>query len=340
MASAPLLEPDITCNVCYEVCEKPQCLKCLHFFCNSCIQKIKQGTKIQCPECRQTCSMSEVKKDFRIQKLIDQYRPFLKPRDVETITATVCDVCKNQRKPTQSYCKICEELLCFYCAIAHQGSKVTKHHELIAFRQVCEEKQMDIKSEMKLQDTKTDVRTDMSRSQTLLMRLDETEDIIIQEINHCRKVIQNSVDIPHDKLINEVKTINEKLKVALKENADEQCEKKLHDKISSLSQVCWSQIYPIMMETVSNLSKQIENYVHDVYSELPSQVSPHVFPSISDINGDKFDPKKSTSIEGVQHKSDLTSEAMVGGKHLRMKMHYSNLNFCIFKLRIINAFYS
>ena len=330
MASAPSFEDDITCNVCYKFCENPQCLKCLHVFCHTCVQKIKQGTEIKCPECRKTCSMSEVQKDIRTQKLIDQYKNVSKQierKDVEPFTPTICDVCKNQRKRAKSCCKICHELLCIDCATAHQGSIMTKDHELIDFRQLCEAKEIDIKKEIeKLQDTKSDVIKGVCSTKDLMIRIEDTENFIIQQINHFRKAIQSSVDKHHDKLIDEVKAINKKLKNTLKQNETlfDQCEKKLHKKINSLSKVCGSQNYSLMMETLSNLSQQIENYRQEIQSELP-QVCPDLLPKISVTRGVEFDPKKLTAIvvvpSSVDQKSELTSKEMVCGKsaHFHMK---------------------
>ena len=110
MASAPPIEDDIACNICFEICENPHCLKCLHFFCNNCVQKMKQGTTIQCPECRETCSMSEVKKDFRIEKILDiNLQHTAADKDMRPIIPTVCDVYKNYSKPAKSFCKECNE---------------------------------------------------------------------------------------------------------------------------------------------------------------------------------------------------------------------------------------
>ena len=310
MASAPPLHSEITCNVCLEICENPQCLKCLHFFCSNCVQKIKQGTKIQCPDCRQTCSVSEVKKDFRIQKLIDKYSHLLKiEEDVGPFAPIVCDACKNSMKSVKSYCNFCEQFLCTHCDTAHKGSTGSKDHKLVDFLQLCEEKQRDIKKQMKkLQDTKIYLRKDASNTKSLLKQIVKSEDIAIEEINHYRRIIKRRVDQHHDKLIDEVKSINETLKSTLQEAEKlfEQCGKKIDDDAASLSKVFGSMNYSLMTDTLSILSKQIEKDLQEFHSHLP-EVSPDV-PNIMVLKGDEYDPIKSTAIKVIHSRVKETKE--------------------------------
>ena len=263
MATAPP-PSHITCSICFEICENPQCLKCLHYYCNTCVQKMKRGSKIQCPDCRVTSSMTEVKKHFTIQNLIDDYNHRLKPvddTDVEAVGLRVCDVCKKARKPANSFCKVCEEFLCTDCQTAHKGSKATKDYTLVHFQQLCEENQRDIRRQMKkLQDTKIDVQNKAASTKNLLKQIVESEDQVIEEINRYRRAIIKKVDQHHDLLIEEVKSINESLQETLKqtENMFEQYDRKLDDKVDLLSQVSESSDYSITMDILSNLSQQIE----------------------------------------------------------------------------------
>ena len=318
MASAPSLHGEITCNVCFEICENPQCLKCLHFFCNNCVQKIKQGKKIQCPDCRKISSMSEVKKDFRIQRLIDQFSHLFEEKDVKPISPTVCDVCKNAKKPVLSLCNICSEFLCSDCKIAHRGSRATEKHTLVDFLQLCDEKQGDFMPHInQIKDTKTKVQNNTSSAKSLLKQIQESEGMIIEKINNCRDDIKNRADQHHDKLIDEVKSLNKAFHDTLKETVilSEQCEQKLEHKVISLSQVSESQNYSLMMDTLSNLSQQIEKDLQTLLVDLP-EANLDLLSTISVVKGDGFDPEKSTGIK-VTHSTVKTKKmkphAMVGG---------------------------
>ena len=265
--------------------------------------------------------MTEVKKHFTIQKLIDEYNHQLKSAEdteVGLITPTVCDVCGKARKRAKSFCKICEEFLCVDCQTAHKGSKATKDHKLVDFQELCEEKQRDIKRQMKqLRDTKNHVHQKTSSTKSLLKQIVDSEGKVIAEINKYRKSIIKEVDQHHDQLIEEVKSINKKLQDKLKESEKmfEQSEKKLEDKISFLSQVSESQDYSLMMDTLSNLSQQIEKDLQNIHAELP-KVRPGVLSTISVLKGVNFDPQKSTTIKvtrsTVKYTREMTSHTMVG----------------------------
>ena len=264
--------------------------------------------------------MSEVKKDFRIQKMIDEYIHLQQTTEDKDMRPTVCDLCKNYSKPAKSFCKECNEILCTDCQTAHASSSLTKDHKLVRFQRLCEEKQIEIKKEMKkLQDTNFDIQKDVSSAKNLLRKIEESEDMIIQEINHHRFAIKDTVDQHHDELINEVKSINERFKDTLKgaESLFEKCKKKLEDKVSYLSDVCQSHNYSLMVQTLSNLSQQIEKDLQKIHAKLP-QVSPEVFVAITVMTGEKFDPKKSTTIKvnpsTSKHAQEKTSQATVCGK--------------------------
>ena len=313
----------ITCNFCYEICENPQCLKCLHYYCYACVQRLKKGNKIQCPDCRETSFMREVKKHFTIQKMIDEYNRQLKSVDdteVGLSSPTVCDVCQNVGKLAKSFCEACEEFLCTDCQTAHKGNKATKNHKLVDFQHLYEEKQRDINKEMKkLQDTKIDLHKKAASTKSLLKQIEESEVEVIEEINKHRKVVLNSVDQHHNQLIEEVKSINKRLQDTLKETEKmlEHCEKKLEAKVCFLSQVSESQDYSLMMDTLSNLSQQIEKDLQQIHFELP-EVTPDVMSTISVFKGEDFNPQKSTQINVThfteEHTRGLTSQVMVGGK--------------------------
>ena len=264
--------------------------------------------------------MTEVKKDLRIQKQIEEYNLHLNSvadTQVGLVSPTVCDVCKNARKAAESFCKVCKEFLCVDCQTAHKGSEASRDHQLVDFLQLCEEKQIDIKTQMKkLQDANTDVKKDKLSAQSLSKQIEESEVEVIEEINKYRKAIIERVDRHHDQLIQEVKSINNRLQETLKETEKmlEQCEQKLEGKVSFLSQVSVSQDYSLMMDTLSNLSEQIEKDLQQIQFELP-KVTTDVLPVISVRKGEEFDPTKSTRISvghsTVESPKGLTS--VVGG---------------------------
>ena len=67
------LKSQIKCSVCFKVMLKPKTLKCLHTFCDACVDK-KINTQelgcIVCPCCEQTCSPDDVNDNLRVRELV------------------------------------------------------------------------------------------------------------------------------------------------------------------------------------------------------------------------------------------------------------------------------
>ena len=69
-----LTEDDLSCEICFHLYSDPMALKCLHTFCGKCISQLAGNRrKVECPNCREKNNLADVRKDFRIQKLLDQY---------------------------------------------------------------------------------------------------------------------------------------------------------------------------------------------------------------------------------------------------------------------------
>lgn len=65
------LDKHLQCAVCFDTLRQPHTLKCLHAYCHQCIIMLQKNDKVQCPQCRLVTKMNDIKKDFRMEGIID-----------------------------------------------------------------------------------------------------------------------------------------------------------------------------------------------------------------------------------------------------------------------------
>ena len=213
---------------------------------------------------------------------------------------TVCDICKTDSiKTAKCFCKVCEEFLCKDCERAHRGSKATKDHKLIHFINMLQEKQRDIQREIKkLHDKRTEIQENVSSVASFTRQLHESKENLIAEVNKCRNYIKLKVDEHHDELIDEINITIENLQETLKETKTlfGKCDSKLEEKVSFLSGVANGQDYFLMIDTLANLSQQIEKDLQQIDRELPKFDSCMKCP-INVLKGEEWNAQTATQIE-------------------------------------------
>ena len=308
MASSAPLQEFITCNICFEIYNHPQSLKCHHVYCHDCIQKLRLGAQVQCPDCREISSISDVKNDFRTQSLIDDYnreRNTVKP--VSGVSVKLCDICQETEKIAKSFCKVCHEYICMECERVHRRSKATKEHKLIELIEMMKEKKREIKREIKkMQDKRTDISKNVISVDRFARQLLESKEQLTAEVNTCRNDIKRRVDEHHDGLIEEINSTIDSLQETLKEAKTlfAKCDSQLEEKVSFLSDVSNVQDYSLMTDTLSNLTEQIEKELQQIDTELP-KLDPRMTLPATILKGEEWSPQTSTQIK-VQHMREMT----------------------------------
>ena len=330
MASSEPLQELITCSICLEVYNNPQSLKCRHVYCHDCIQQLRQGSQVQCPDCRELCSIHELKKDFRTQTLVEEYSHesnSLKPVSCDSGSKRVCDICKESNKAAKSFCKACKECLCVDCGRAHRGSRLTRGHKLADFMQILKEKQSDIEREIKkLQNKKRDVYQNKTSADSFIRHLQESKDKLTAEVNKYRNEIKMRVDEHHDGLIDELNFTIDSLQETVEQTKPmiAKCDTQLEKKISFLLGVCNGQDYSLMTDTLAKLREQIEKDLQQIDRELPRLDPCTTFP-VSIMKGEEWRPQTSTQIK-VEHQlmeqmQKLIPHREVGDKCYIAKLH-------------------
>lgn len=125
MATAAVLEDTITCCICFNVYRDPHTLPCLHTLCKPCIDQLVVRGKVECPECREKADVNQIRKDFRIQNLIDDQK---NTEGTKEDTSAVSGMCNEKDKSIVSNCHECEHYMCAGCEKVHKGMRVCRGH--------------------------------------------------------------------------------------------------------------------------------------------------------------------------------------------------------------------
>ena len=234
MAASALnpLEEYMTCSVCLEMFTNPHTLSCLHTYCYPCIQGIKVGQRVKCPDCREYTDIHSIKKDFKVQALIDHQQQVGKSLHGvdEAPRSTSCEVCQGVDRHVVSFCTQCDELLCSCCDQAHRGSRASKHHQINTFSDVaC------------LRDSK-----------------------FITKINQSRQDFKCKIDHYHDECIDQVKFLQDQ---HMKSVESAEASDKVDADVASHKILC-DRILPEMIEALHKVYESTEAQLKQVAADL------------------------------------------------------------------------
>ena len=142
MASNLPLESLVSCCVCFEVYTQPSILPCLHTLCWPCVQLLKTGHRISCPECRVVSPVRTIKKDFNKQQLIEIYHRYEESQNqvkevrregaTGGISGDRCELCRNPQKTARLKCVQCNKNLCGECEEIHKSIPICEQHIVFA----------------------------------------------------------------------------------------------------------------------------------------------------------------------------------------------------------------
>ena len=111
---------NLTCPVCYNLYKNPKYLPCYHSYCEGCLEKLQEQSKIICPECRNEVKVpakgvKEFPTNFFINRLVDDL--ILKKKVTGEVEVN-CDKC-DVNDPVVSFCPDCNSFLCSACNASH-----------------------------------------------------------------------------------------------------------------------------------------------------------------------------------------------------------------------------
>ncbi|XP_033120963.1 tripartite motif-containing protein 2-like [Anneissia japonica] len=121
-------DKDLECAICLNRFHQPKTLKCMHTYCQQCIQEWVEGhSKLECPTCGQKHDLTkEDLKQLASNKMISQLLEYA--AKIEDQKPAKCSFCDN--KPAY-YCSTCQLYLCGGpCTKQHKTVSSTKDHQL------------------------------------------------------------------------------------------------------------------------------------------------------------------------------------------------------------------
>ena len=110
------------CAVCFNnmLDRSPRSLKCLHSFCETCLQKLVEDNYIICPTCRNVTEVQDndtekLTVNFLLQKVHDMKKTH--QQQPTEVLDNLCEICKIKNR--EYICKECDILICLTCKTEH-----------------------------------------------------------------------------------------------------------------------------------------------------------------------------------------------------------------------------
>ena len=294
----------ITCGICLEVYKNPHALKCLHTYCYNCIHGLKQGSKVQCPDCRKSTDIKDVQKEFKIQSMIDfhhNFNVFVREKSNRKSTGKLCEVCKVSEKEVRSFCKTCEEYMCEDCERAHKGSKATKRHNLMAYDAMYISKKQELEKHIKrLQKEKALLLTSCKETGQDKKNIKVTQRQQLLEINKKKETLKSQIDDHYSKITYRVKAFNSQKSGAMEkcEQLLQECEQDLETKIGYLSEIVQCHDIDILNNTLHHLDEMTAKILHNSKKHLQTKEA-WTKSSIEVKYGPTWDPAESINVKVV-----------------------------------------
>ena len=120
----------LSCPICYKLFKKPKYLPCHHSYCEQCLEKMKEESRITCPQCREVAivpagGVNKFSNAFIINHMVDQ---LVLKCSLENEPEVKCDECFTD-KPIGAFCPECSFFLCHGCSEYHKyGERLQSHH--------------------------------------------------------------------------------------------------------------------------------------------------------------------------------------------------------------------
>ena len=133
----------MVCASCNQVYKNPKYLPCYHSYCEGCLEKMQEHSKIICP----TCEIETIIPDGGVKGLPNNYymhhsvNKFVLDNELENEIEQKCQDC-NEDYTVIVLCTDCKLFLCHFCKEAHRYSKSCCSHNLIPLTELRSKKDL------------------------------------------------------------------------------------------------------------------------------------------------------------------------------------------------------
>ena len=239
MASNGPLEDIVTCPICQEVYRDPLALSCLHTLCSECIDSIKRKQAghsrhgIECPICREVTKIKLIKKDFKVQSLVDIYKVESENKYAGVTYSIPCEICKGNEISWR--CIDCDMYICHKCKTGHLEIPACRRHVIQGIEEIMKKKILCLGSLLESYDTTKEtvhqyiakVREDhdiiLDKEEQLLSHVEDKKHELLSQIEDYCQGVKESITQVLDKDKNEVSTAlqnAQKFLTALQDNME------------------------------------------------------------------------------------------------------------------------
>ena len=139
----------LICPVCHQLFKNPKYLPCHHSYCEECLEKMQEQSKLICTECRNETSVpaggvKDLPSSYFMDHLVNK---LVLNRKLEEEIKVKCEEC-DEDEPAFVFCTNCKLFLCHFCKESHKYSKSHCSHNLISLTELRSDKDL-IQSESK-----------------------------------------------------------------------------------------------------------------------------------------------------------------------------------------------
>ncbi|KAH3701663.1 E3 ubiquitin-protein ligase TRIM56-like [Dreissena polymorpha] len=133
------------CSLCQETFKRPKMLRCLHTFCNECLndyigQNLTSSNCFPCPSCDIDSELPQLAAEGRFADNFkdDQFMASFVELKKALQDGKCCDICvrRNEDIVAKSWCSDCTDALCEACSQVHMHVKVTSSHLMTSLEEM------------------------------------------------------------------------------------------------------------------------------------------------------------------------------------------------------------
>ncbi|EPY79765.1 hypothetical protein CB1_000894002 [Camelus ferus] len=229
-ASLAQLHAEASCPICLDCLTDPVTTGCGHNFCHACLQQRWEGLRdlFPCPLCLQPCPERSCRRNSQLSHLADAVRQLPSTR-AKRGRQGEAPLCEKHSQALSLFCEEDLELLCPQCRLSSEH----RHHPLVPVEQaaVCHRRrlkgyleplteqleaaekglEMQVSKSFELVSNMENQRSKLHSSFELVSNMENQRSKLHSEVEHFKRFLGTEHDEIHVKLLNEEKSVVDKI---------------------------------------------------------------------------------------------------------------------------------